>query len=149
MATLPTNPSPSTRARNPHLWPDKAPLGRQNDPDHTKTPPKRIRQSSKPLLNRLEAAFLCEVLKFRFKLVFPQSMRFKLGNGIWYKPDFIATPIGFESQDTRLRAFEVKGEHAFRGGFENLKVAAYQYPFVVWTLAWKENGKWKEQTVLP
>lgn len=41
---IPTNPSPSTRARNPHLWPDKAPTTHQNDPDHTKTPPKQSKR---------------------------------------------------------------------------------------------------------
>lgn len=111
-------------------------------------PPKRIRQSSKPLMNKLESEWL-EVLKTRFRIVTTQSLRFMLGNGIWYKPDFVAWPTGLESQDLRMRAFEVKGPRAFRGGFENLKVAAHQYPQIKWTLVWKQDGQWKEQVVLP
>lgn len=111
-------------------------------------PPKRIRQSTKPLMNRLELEWY-DNLKVRFQILVSQSLRFKLGNGIWYKPDFVAWPSGFESQDTRMRAFEVKGPYSFRGGFENLKVAAHQYPQIKWTLVWKEGGQWKEQVVLP
>ena len=44
---------------------------------------------------------------------------------------------------------EVKGPHAFRRGFENLKMAAHKYPWIKWVLVWKENGEWREQTVLP
>lgn len=44
MATLPTNPSPSTRKLNPHLWPDKAPVGHQSDPDHTNIAPKPLKR---------------------------------------------------------------------------------------------------------
>lgn len=109
---------------------------------------KRIRQSSKPLMNKLEQEYF-ECLKVQWKILTCQAIRLKLGNGIWYKPDFVAWPVGFESQDTRMRAYEVKGKHAFRGGFENLKVAAGLYPQIRFTLAWKENGQWKEQSVLP
>jgi hypothetical protein len=66
-----------------------------------------------------------------------------LGNGIWYKPDF----TGFV--DGSYTAWEVKGPHAFRGGFENLKVAANQYKEINWHLVWKEGGQWKDQGVLP
>lgn len=114
----------------------------------TPKPAKRIRQSSKPLLNKLEAEWY-EVLKLRFRITAMQAIRFRLGNGIWYKPDFMAWPVGLESQDSRMRAFEVKGPHAFRGGMENLKVAANQYRQIVWVLVWKEQGQWKEQIVLP
>lgn len=110
--------------------------------------PKRIKQCSKPLLNALESEWL-GVLALRHKIIACQSLRFMLANGLWYKPDFVAWPVGLESQDTRMRAFEVKGPHAFRGGFENLKMAAHKYPQIKWTLAWKEDGQWCEQQVLP
>lgn len=108
-------------------------------------PKKRIRQSTKPLLNKLEAEWF-NVLTSRYSYhrsnpTLCQSVRFKLGNGIWYKPDFFVPFIP--------EAFEVKGPHAFRGGLENLKVAAHQYPMIRWMLVWKENGEWKEQEVLP
>jgi hypothetical protein len=66
-----------------------------------------------------------------------------LGNGIWFKPDF----TGF--LDGSYSAWEVKGPHAFRGGFENLKVAAGQYKEIHWYLVWKESGEWKQQRILP
>jgi hypothetical protein len=109
------------------------------------TPPKkRIRQSSKPLLNKLESEFCGEMMCLNPAIRFhAQAMRFKLGNGIWYKPDFVA----FFSNCTC--AYEVKGPFAHRGGFENLKVAAHQYPQIKWILVWKQDGAWKEQVVLP
>ena len=76
--------------------------------------------------------------------LYVQALRFKLGNGIWYKPDAV---IIFP--DRAIHAYEVKGPHAFRGGFENLKVAAHLYQQIVWTLAWKDDGEWKTQLVLP
>jgi hypothetical protein len=108
--------------------------------------PRRIRQEQGPLLNVLETEWLC-VLVARTPDGTPiraQAKRFRLANGIWYKPDFTATVAG------REMAWEVKGPHAFRGGFENLKVAATAYPEVLWTLVWKdETGRWCEQTVMP
>lgn len=125
-----------------------ASASRQNScSDSTTVPartPKRIRQSSKPLLNQLETEFLVRLhdvypsLKIR-----PQAKRYRLANGIWYKPDFTAVTVDGEM------AWEVKGPHAFRGGFENLKVAASSYPEIRWILVWKENGQWQEQEVLP
>lgn len=108
-------------------------------------PLKRIRQSSKPLMNKLESEFLAYIStlypswKFR-----TQCLRFKLGNGIWYKPDVVC--LNFNGS---FACWEVKGPHAFRGGFENLKVAANQYPEIMWKLVWNENNRWQEQEVLP
>lgn len=145
---------------NPHLtgptatasvavWPP-VPL-----PTEVKPKKLRIRQSEKPLLNKLESEWL-ELLKahdpatgwkgghsgFAFNIR-SQAKRYRLGNGIWYKPDFTATV------DLRETAWEVKGPHAFRGGFENLKVAAGLYPEVKWVLCWKDGGQWMTQIVLP
>lgn len=122
------------------------------DPSKAK---KRIRQDAKPLMNKLESEW-CEMLKrhavetgwegghkgyvFNIRV---QAKRYRLGNGIWYKPDFTGTV------DLRETAWEVKGPHAFRGGFENLKVAASAYPEIKWVLAWKEQGRWLTQEVLP
>lgn len=109
------------------------------------TPKKRIRQSSKPLMNKLEQEFFD---KIRLEhpdcapYIRPQSMRFRLANGLWFKPD-ITCSWGLSS-----RAWEVKGPHSFRGGFENLKMAATTYPEWIWSLVWKENGEWLEQVVL-
>lgn len=146
MNQIPTQVSESVRRKNPHLY-GPAPVY-DNTYERSK-PAKRIRQSSKPLMNKLEEQWF-EVLKRRFGIVLPQSIRFMLGRGVWYKPDFVCWPVGFDSQDPRMRVWECKGPHAFRGGFENLKVAAHKYPHIQWNLVWKnEVGQWCEQTVLP
>lgn len=110
---------------------------------------KRLRQSAKPLLNKLEAEWLGELRKKLLSgtTIWVQALRFRLGNGIWYKPDF-AAEVRNDWHDS-LFAWEVKGPHVFRGGLENLKVAASLYPEVRWVLAWKEDGLWREQEVLP
>lgn len=108
--------------------------------------PKRIRQSSKPLMNKLELEWfeICVGAYPEGTKFVPQGVRFKLGNGIWYKPDLVVF-------GDKVRAYEVKGPFAHRGGFENLKVAAYQYPWIRWSLVWKDKQlhQWQEQEILP
>ena len=150
MKQIPQDVSESTKRRNPHLYGDRnAKIAEIYDrmaesQGEIGTPPKRIRQSTKPLMNKLESEFKAYYETLTGHSLIVQSIRFKLGNGIWYKPDFIlmCSTLG-------IKAFEVKGEHAFRGGFENLKVAAHQYPRISWILAWKVNNTWNQQPVLP
>lgn len=104
---------------------------------------KRIRQSSKPLMNKLETEFWQQWTGKHTDHLFIQEIRFRLGNGIWYKPDFVCL------QSSPILAYEIKGPHAFRGGFENLKIAASKYPNICWVLAWKEGFQWQYQKVLP
>jgi len=105
---------------------------------------KRIRQSQKPLLNKLEQECL-EWLRLRYDDadIFKQAIRFMLANGHWYKPDFVTW------DEHCTIGWEVKGPFAHRGGFENLKVAAHQYRRMCWVLLWKEKGEWQQQSVLP
>lgn len=105
---------------------------------------RRIRQNHKPLMNKLESEFKEFHEKITGHTLIPQAIKFRLGNGIYYKPDFVQFSNTFG-----LSAFEVKGPHAFRGGFENLKVAASLYPQIRWILVWVEDGNWCEQVVLP
>lgn len=117
--------------------------GEDPDPAGTKPgPATRLKQDHKPLVNKLEAQFW-QILKVRYPEngILVQALRFRLGNGIWYKPDFAL--LG-----PRITLYEVKGPHAFRGGFENLKVAASLYPMFDWRLVWKD-GPWQEQQILP
>lgn len=111
----------------------------------------RLRQSQKPILNQLELAFLANLLtRFRSDQVLSQAVRLELGRGIWYKPDFFIPPRHSTlAIDLQAIAFEVKGPRAFRGGFENLKVAARVHPWVTFFLVWRESGVWREQQVLP
>ena len=111
----------------------------------TAAPGIRIRQSAKPLMNKLESEWMNRLAHTEFSSIRAQSKRFKLGNGIWYKPDFTA----INDETNRETAWEVKGPHAFRGGFENLKIAAGLFDEIDWILVWKESGQWKQQKVLP
>ncbi len=152
MKEIPANVSESTKKRNPNLYPSM-----YSHPGFcgvevaeaikSGKPPTRIRQSTKPLMNELEKewAFVLHERYGQFGLpVFPQSIRFMLANGVWYKPDFVV--FG----ETGMMAFECKGPHSFRGGMENLKIAANKYaPRVKFALCWKVDGQWQEQTVLP
>ena len=113
---------------------------------------KRVRQSSKPLMNKLETEFYERIRNLypNFPPVRCQAKRFRLGNGIWYKPDFTASLWPAPTGPAVETAWEVKGPHAFRGGLENLKVAAGLYHEVCWLLVWKDStGQWNEQRILP
>lgn len=127
--------SRSTLARNPGLAavPQQAAVV---------LPGKRLRQDSKPLMNKLEQKWAAVLAaKLKGNKIHAQAIRFKLANGIWFKVDFCS----FELET----CWEVKGPHAFRGGFENLKCAADRYPEFQWLLVWQEDGSWREQRVLP
>lgn len=116
------------------------------------TPGKRIRQKPDDrALNKLEAAWF-EMIRRRhpnYPEVRAQSKRYRLGNGIWYKPDFSVSIWPDPNGPARETCWEVKGQKAWRGGFENLKVAAATFPEVRWILVWKEGGEWKQQEVKP
>jgi hypothetical protein len=117
--------------------------------------PTRIRQDPKPLMNKLEQDWfnVLSVQYPNYPRPRPQAKRYRLGNGIWYKPDVSVStwpnrnPDGSVGSDMET-CWEVKGPHAFRGGFENLKVAAGLWPEVRWILVWRERGEWHTQEVL-
>ena len=71
-----------------------------------------------------------------------------MGNGCWYCPDFCVTAelIGGKSVET---CYEVKGKFAWEDALVKLKVVAHLWPEVKFILAWKNNGEWHEQWVLP
>lgn len=148
MNQLPKAPSEATRRRNPHLWPGdgQTPQSAANQATGVKTDsPKRIRQSSKPLMNKLEAEFharlstvLCEA-----KDIHVQAIKFRLANGLTYTPDFVVLgPLA-------KLAFEVKGKWFTDDSNAKLKMAASLYPEIEWWLVWKDDaGKWQKQQVL-
>lgn len=123
--------------------------------EHPKKAIKRIRQS-RDAPNKLEQEWLNKL-----RSLFPDytfrygAKRYKLANGLWYKPDITCGHFdvpgleGFpmESQDKET-AWEVKGPKSWRGGFENLKMAAHQWPEVRWILVWKIEGQWHEQLIV-
>lgn len=106
---------------------------------------KRLRQSSKPDLNKLESAFL---LHLREQLgqsatILAHDLTFRLGNGVRYTPDFVVFYGGLAC------CYEVKGPRAWDDAIVKLKVAPGKYPMFKWVLAWRDGGKWKLQTMLP
>lgn len=113
---------------------------------------KRIRQESKPLVNKLEGDWL-SVLSAQHpdKSIRPQAKRYKLANGAWYKPDFTCSNfmVGNGEMET---AWECKGPSCMKNvarGLLTVKFAASQWPEVAFFLVWKERGQWKQQRVLP
>ena len=146
MTALPSQPSQATIRRNPHLFgttSEQIVAGTKLLDKAIKTS-KRLRQSTKPLMNKLESEFhhrlTCSMPSATLRA---QALKFKLGNGIFYKPDFTAFI------DRQPMAWEVKGPHSFRGGFENLKVVASQWPEWRFILVWKDkSGQWQEQVIL-
>ncbi len=118
---------------------------------------KRLRQSTKPVLNKLETRFHEKLMKDytgpRDK-IFCQAVRFELARGIWYKPDFFLPAVTPSAADPhRYRpalAYEVKGPKSFRGGFENLKVAARVHSWAKFFLVWEDEDRvWQRQEILP
>lgn len=108
---------------------------------------KRIRQETKPLLNKLETDW-GELLKRDPAITHlrPQSLRLKIANGAWYKPDWTGLCGG------RLICWECKGPKQVKGcgkGLLTLKVAARTYPEIGFVLVWREGGSWYHQEVLP
>lgn len=119
--------------------------GYSDQPDKAKT---RIRQAKEPKLNKLEAEAL-EWLRATLSgySVQPHALRLRLANGVVYTPDVIANPICLPT--ARLRAYEIKGPHAWDDSIVKLKVAAGTWPTIQFTLVWKQDGQWQEQIVLP
>jgi len=102
----------------------------------------RLRQSSEAEMNKLELAYSDQLrVLFPGVEVLAQRVRLWLGNGVWYKPDFFIP-------GERL-FIEVKGPHSFRGGFENLKIAASTHRWAKFRLVWRVKGQWYKQEMLP
>ena len=103
---------------------------------------KRIRQNTKPMMNKLETEFFESQLKTMYSTpISIQAISFRLANGLRYTPDFVSL--------SNLKAWEVKGAWVDGDSFPKLKMAAAVYPEIVWLLVWKKNGVWREQRVLP
>jgi hypothetical protein len=119
-------------------------------------PERRLRQSQKPVMNKLEARFYeklkadnnqCDGDGLPVAEIKIQAVRFELARGHWYKPDFLLIAPWAQ----RPIAYEVKGPRAFRGGFENLKTAARVHPWIKFYLVWEKTpgGEWERQEILP
>lgn len=110
-------------------------------------PNKRIRQGE-PKIRPWEAEWK-QRLDFDpvWENVKAQCYRLRLANGAWYKADVSARNF----DDGGIHLFEIKGGRKMKGyakGILALKVAAAQYPEITFHLCYKENGAWKDETVL-
>ena len=147
MKEIPQDVSESTKKRNPHLNGRVRIVGEALPWDLNKTEKalKRIRQSTKPLMNKLEGEFLAWLRAFYpSEKFYPQSIRFRLANGVTYSPDIVS--FTWSDQTT---VWEVKGKMAWDDAIVKLKVFAAQYPEIRVRLAWKQNNRWEQQEVLP
>lgn len=102
---------------------------------------KRIRQSEKPILNRLESEWYEHIKHYG---AYPQAVKLKIARSAFYKPDFFSFAIA-----TAWEVKGLKGKNIDRGKLA-LKVAATAWPEIKFILVWKdEQGVWQEQVVLP
>ena len=155
---LPEQVSESVKRRNPHLYESRSErterlLGKTTI-ELLAEKKKRLRQSAKPLMNKLESSFY-ETIRDRYPNSPPvriQAKTYKLANGVSFRPDFTASlwpSLDGAINPNRETAFEVKGPHAWDDAIVKLKVAAHEWPEVQWILVTKENGQWKQQVILP
>lgn len=132
--------SESFKKLNPHLFPvTAAQLLDQVDSDN-----KRLRQSAKPLMNKLEREWF-EVLQHDFPghPIKVQSIKLRIGNGCYFTPDFVV----FHS-NRQPTAWEVKGKHAWEDSLIKLKVAAATFQEILFFLVWKNAQGWQRQKIL-
>jgi hypothetical protein len=152
--------SPDIKRLNPEFFGKPGDImnhGGEDDDEHDliaalaekRSQKKRISQSSKPEMNKLETECF-EMLKRQFPQFpapRPQAIKFKLARNAFYKPDLFS----FSWVGGRPTAWEVKGmrgKNIDRGKLA-LKVAASAWPEIRFVLAWKDNGQWFNQEILP
>jgi hypothetical protein len=137
---LPTNPSASFIARNPHLYAYTGAAAtrleaQQPVPD---APVACIGDRASVKLNKLETAYYNH-LKPLHVWIGVQCITLKLGHDCRYSPDFWT--VGGIGQ---LEAHEVKGKMFWDDAKVKLKVAATMYPmFDFYLVTRNDNGTWK------
>lgn len=142
--------SESTRRRNPHLYDVQqmnkglAGLAEKIYSDMNK-PKKRLRQDSKPSMNKLEREFFAYITRLHPTVKFHvQAVTFKLANGLRYTPDFTGLING------QQMAYETKGVWVDGDSFPKLKMAATVFTDTKFVLCWKDktSGAWQFQEIL-
>lgn len=139
--------SKSFKKRNPHLFKWDEGIQWENTPDSKSK--KRIRQSVKPLLNKLETEFF-ERLKLQANYLpnpIPQAIKLRISRDAFYKPDFFSM-AWIDGRPTAWEVKELRGKNVDRGKLA-LKVAASTWPEIRFIFAWKEWQEWFTQEILP
>lgn len=149
MSTLPTNPSKSFMRANPHIYGIPDTLKGAMTPIFEPPPKKRIRQSSKPLLNKLETEYLNHLQSRWTNEFYPQAMTFRLASGLKYTADFFAFDFPWTGEASGPTAFEVKGPWFPEHNRVKIKAFAAAYPEIRVLLVWREKGQWQTQRVNP
>ena len=125
-------------------------VGPADNPKPLPKPAKRIRQSSKPILNKLEQEWFDKVsATYNPAKIHAQSATFKLANGLRYTPDLFCFDYRHTDSIIRSTAWEVKGRWFTDDANAKLKMFASLYPEILVMLVWKQNGQWISQIVLP
>lgn len=150
--------SKSTLARNPNLGagvstePHSGEAGKAVETaEQATTRPTRIRQSSKPLMNKLETEWF-NIIKDKYPNYPPvraQAKTFRLCNGVRFTPDLSCSIWPVEGGPSRETCWEIKGPKSWDDAIVKAKMAAHEYPEVCWHFVWKHKGKWCEQILLP
>lgn len=136
----------------PRLAGDGTPTGDQQRPAGQPASP-RIRQDSKPLLNKLETEFLARVkdLYPNYPPVRAQAKTFRLCNGVRFTPDLSCSIWPVEGGPSRETCWEIKGPKSWDDAIVKVKMAAHEFPEICWRFVWKDkiSKEWCEQIVLP
>jgi len=111
----------------------------------TEKPKKRLRQSQKPLMNKLEQEWFDRLLAGGAVKLRAQAVTFRLANGLRFTPDLTY----WDPTKDKPCADEVKGRHAWDDSIAKLKMAASLYPEWRWRLVYKVEGQWRTETILP
>jgi hypothetical protein len=139
------------RSRSDVCWQPEITLSNRPLKPIAPDPQTRIQQHVKPKLNQTERDALAWLKAGNapgYDLR-PHAIRLELANGCLYTPDIIGVNISFPT--LRLRAWEVKGKHAWDDSIVKLKVAAREWPQIWFALIWRDekHSPWLEQEVLP
>lgn len=101
------------------------------------------RKERGPQLNKTEQRFL-DYLRIRFGTqctILSQQIKLRLANKTWYTPDFVTL-----HEDGRIMVWEVKGWLRDDAAVK-LKVAAEQYPWFRFALAFWKKGQWDIRSI--
>jgi len=103
-------------------------------------PAKRVRQSSKPLMNKTELRWAAELKARQIGYVLEQAITLRLDPPFKsYRPDIAVVCAG------EVRFWEVKAPHRFaQKGIAKAALAAKTYPQFEFTLAMWDGKRWEE-----
>ncbi len=110
----------------------------------------RLRQKAAPKLNKTEQRFEMYLRQvFKTETILVQAITIEIANGCRYTPDFFVIQPTETPGAVTLRAFEVKGPHAWDDSIVKLKVAARSFPFVQFSICSRSGFGWRIEKIHP